>query len=158
MADIRIHTLSSASPEIAICARWRVEEFGDVLGTTVEDEERGLRALASDNRQAVLLAKCDGAAAGTCLLVTSEIDPLHVVSPWLAGLYVAPAFRRLGIGRALVQAIEEEACARRVSRLYLYAGDNEVSYYERLDWNVLDRIDWKGFPTNLMVRPLLRTH
>jgi len=155
MTNIETFALTPSSPEIAVCARWRVAEFADVLETTIEDEERALRALASDHRQQVaLIARYDGAPAGTCLLVTSEIDPCHAVSPWLAGLYVAPEFRRLGIGRALVHAIEAEARARGVPRLYLYTDDREAAYYRQLGWDVADRVDWKGFPTNLMVRPL----
>jgi GNAT superfamily N-acetyltransferase len=155
MASIQTKILDPSASEVSICARWRVAEFADVLGTSVEMEEQVLKAIAADqNRQVVLIATCDGVPAGTCLLVTSEIDPIHNVSPWLAGLYVAPEFRRLGVGRALIQAVEKEARSRGVPRLHLYAGNEEASYYQRLSWEVADRFDWKGLPTNLMVREL----
>jgi GNAT superfamily N-acetyltransferase len=154
MASIETKILGPAALEISILARWRVAAFADVLGTSVENEERVLRAVAADHAQVALIAKCDGVPAGTCLLVTSEIDPLHAVSPWLAGLYVAPEFRRLGVGRALVNAIEEHAQARGVPCLYLYADDGEVPYYQKLGWQVADRVDWKGLPTNLMTHEL----
>jgi GNAT superfamily N-acetyltransferase len=154
MVSIQTRILAPAAPEISVCARWRVAEFADVLGTSIENEERILRAIAADPSQVVLVATCDGVPAGTCLLVASEIDPLHAVSPWLAGLYVAPEFRRLGVGRALVIAIEDEARLRGVPRLHLYAGDDEVPYYQHLGWQLADRVDWKGFPTNLMAREL----
>ena len=79
-----------------------------------------------------------------------RIEPCNPVSPWLAGLYVAPEHRCQGVGRALVRAIEDQARRRHYCRLYLYT-DNEISYYEQLGWRVIDRIDWKGFPTALMV-------
>jgi GNAT superfamily N-acetyltransferase len=152
MISIQTYALSPSAPEIAICARWRVAEFSDVLGSTIEDEESVLNALAADQRQQVVLfATCDSVAAGTCLLVTSEIDPCHAVSPWLAGLYVTPEFRRLGVGRSLVSAIVDEARARGASRVHLYTDDSEVPYYERLGWDFMDRVDWKGLPTNLMI-------
>jgi GNAT superfamily N-acetyltransferase len=155
MVSIKTRILDPSDPEISICAGWRVAEFADVLGTSIETEERILNEIAADqSRQVVLIATCDGIPAGTSLLVTSEIDPLHAVSPWLAGLYVAPAFRRLGVGRALVKAIEDEARSRRVQRIYLYTDDSEVAYYQKLDWQVADRVDWKGLPTNLMIRAL----
>ncbi|MFO0992141.1 MAG: GNAT family N-acetyltransferase [Hyphomicrobiales bacterium] len=155
MSIIETKVLGPSDAEISICARWRAGEFADVLGTSVAEEEQALRKLATDQSQQVaLIATCDGHPAGTCLLVTSEIDPLHDVSPWLAGLYVAPEFRRIGVGRALVSAIEEWARLKSIPRIYLYTDDREVSYYRNLGWNAVDRVDWKGFPTNLMVRVL----
>ena len=149
----RIETivLQPSSPEIAICAQWRVQAFADVLGTSVEAEQRLLQSFTSDRTgQVALVARSNGVPAGTCLLVQSELEPCHPVSPWLAGLYVAPEHRCQGVGRALVRAIEDQARQRRYCRLYLYT-DNAISYYEQLGWRVIDRSDWKGFPTALMV-------
>ena len=155
MASIQVKALSPSDPEISICARWRVGEFAEVLGTSIEEEEQALKALAADqSRQVALVAICGGRPAGTCLLVTSEIDPAHNVSPWLAGLYVATEFRHLGVGRTLVHEIEEQARLRGVSNIYLYTDDSESSYYRKLGWKVMDRVDWKGLPTNLMARAL----
>ena len=95
----------------------------------------------------------DGVPAGTCLLVPSEIDPLHAVSPWLAGLYVAAGHRRFGVGRALVRAIEAQARERGFPRIYLYT-DDAIGFYESLDWRAMDRVMWKGFDTTLMQREL----
>ena len=89
----------------------------------------------------------------TCLLVESEIEPNHDVSPWLAGLFVVPERRRKGAGAVLVRAIEDQARQRGFSRLYLYTSD-AVGFYERLGWELLDRTNWKGFDTALMVRDL----
>src|SRR6516162_518123 len=53
----------------------------------------------------------------------------------------------------LVRAIEDQARQRGFSRLYLYTSD-AVGFYERLGWELLDRTNWKGFDTALMVRDL----
>ena len=154
MPEIETFVLQPSSLEIPICARWRVEAFGDVLERSVEAEQRSLEAFTSDqSRQAALVAKADGVLAGTCLLVQSELEPCHPVSPWLAGLYVAPEHRRQGIGRVLVEAIEDQARQRGICRLYLYT-DSAIKYYEQLGWTIIERVDWKGFPTALMVREL----
>ena len=153
MPHIDISKLSPGSPEIALVARWRVDAFA-VLGGDIETERATLDACAADTaRHATLIARCDGVPAGTCLLVPSEIDPLHDVSPWLVGLYVAPAFRKRGVGQALVRAIESEAATRGHRRLYLYTDEAE-DFYARLGWRVADRVDWQGFATALMVREL----
>ena len=154
MPRIEIFLLGPSSPEISTCAKWRVEAFGDVLGTDVEAEKKSLEAFTSDQRgQATLVAKLDGVLAGTCLLVHSEIKPCHPVSPWLAGLFVAPEHRRQGIGKVLVKSIEDQARQRGNRRLYLYT-DSAAQYYERLGWTDVDQVDWRGFSTTLMAREL----
>jgi predicted N-acetyltransferase YhbS len=117
-------------------------------------ELRSLELFASDQSRGVaLVAKADAEPIGTCLLVGSEIEPNHDVSPWLAGLFVVLEQRRKGAGAELVRAIEDQARRRGFSRLYLYSTET-VGFYERLGWSVLDRTNWKGLDTALMVRDL----
>jgi GNAT superfamily N-acetyltransferase len=140
--------------EIAICAQWRVDAFAGVIGANFDNELALLeRFIADQQHQTALVATRDGNAAGTCLLVPSEIEPVHDVSPWLAGLYVAPEHRRHGIGERLVRAIEGEASDRGHQKLFLYTSD-AVHFYERLGWTVQDHVDWLGYPTSLMMRDL----
>ena len=153
MTSIQTFIVGPDTPELAICARWRANAFS-VLQASFEEELRSLELLTSDHSLGVaLVAKADGEPIGTCLLVESEIEPNHDVSPWLAGLFVVPEYRRKGAGAALVGAIEDQARQREFSRLYLYTTD-AAGFYARLGWSVLDRTKWKGFDTALMVRYL----
>jgi GNAT superfamily N-acetyltransferase len=152
----RVETLvlHPSSPELFTCAKWRVEAFADVLEKDLEGEQKSLEAFTSDQtEQVALVAKLDGILAGTCLLIRSEPEPCHPVSPWLAGLYVALEHRRQCVGRVLVKAIEDQARQRGSRRLYLYTR-SAVHFYERLGWCTLGQTDWKGFPTALMMREL----
>jgi predicted N-acetyltransferase YhbS len=151
MTNIQTFIVEPGTPELAICARWRANAFS-VLQASFEQELKTMELFASDqSRGLALVAKADGEAVGTCLLVESEIEPNHDVSPWLAGLFVVPEHRRKGAGAALVRAVEAQARRREFSRLYLYT-TAAVGFYEKLDWEVLDRTNWKGFDTALMVR------
>ncbi|MFL5238135.1 MAG: GNAT family N-acetyltransferase [Rhizomicrobium sp.] len=153
MTDIQTFIVEPGTPELAICARWRANAFS-VLQASFEQELRSMELLASDQTRGVaLVAKADGEPVGTCLLVESEIEPNHDLSPWLAGLFVVPEYRRKGAGAVLVRAIEDQARQRGFSRLYLYTTD-AVGFYARLGWLVLDRTNWKGLDTALMVRDL----
>ena len=153
MTVIQTFIVEPSTPELAICTRWRANAFS-VLQASFEQELRSMELFASDQGRGVaLVAKADGEPIGTCLLVESEIEPNHDVSPWLAGLFVVPERRRKGAGAVLVRAIEDQARQRGFSRLYLYTSD-AVGFYERLGWEVLDRTNWKGFDTALMVRDL----
>lgn len=154
MPEIEISALHADAPEVEACARWRVAAFAGVLETTFEDELATLREFTRDQTaQVALVAKIDGVLCGTCLLVPSEIDPCHEVSPWLAGLYVAEAYRGRGVGSALVRAIEAQARMRGYQRLYLYT-DTAIDLYAALGWSIVERVDWKGYPTALMQREL----
>ena len=153
MTNIQTFIVEPGTPELAMCARWRVDVFS-VLQASFEQELKSMELFASDRSRGVaLIAKADGEPVGTCLLVESEIEPNHDVSPWLAGLFVVPEHRRKGAGAALVREIEDQARKREFSRLYLYTTD-AVGFYARLGWEVLDRTNWKGFETALMVRDL----
>src|SRR5258708_11895014 len=109
MTSIQTFIVEPGTPELATCARWRANAFS-VLKASFEEELRSLELFASDHRHGVaLIAKADGEPIGTCLLVESEIEPNHDVSPWLASLFVVPAHRRQGAGAVLVGAIEDQA-------------------------------------------------
>ena len=153
MTSIKTFIVEPRTPELAICARWRASAFS-VLKASFEQELRSLELFASDQSHGVaLVAKADGEPVGTCLLVESEIEPDHDVSPWLAGLFVVPEYRGKGVGAASVRAIEDQARQRELSRVYLYT-THAVGFYKRLGWKVMDRTNWQGFDTALMVRDL----
>lgn len=153
MAEIRTFIVEPGTPEVAICARWRASAFS-VLDASVEQELKSLELFASDQSRGVaLMAKIDAEPVGTCLLVESEIEPNHDVSPWLAGLFVVPEHRRRGAGAVLVRAVEDQARQREFSRLYLYTR-GAAGFYARLGWSLVDRTNWKGFDTAFMVRDL----
>jgi hypothetical protein len=96
MAEIETFIVNPGTPEIEVCARWRAEAFS-TLEASVEQERRSLETFAADQtRQVALIAKRGTVPVGTCLLVPSEIEPNHQVSPWLAGLFVTPEHRRCG--------------------------------------------------------------
>jgi predicted N-acetyltransferase YhbS len=153
MAGIQTFIVKPQAPELIICARWRAGAFS-VLEASFEQELRSLEQFASDQSHGVaLVAKIGDEPVGTCLLVESEIEPNHDVSPWLAGLFVVPEHRRQGAGATLVRAIEDQARQRGVPRLYLYTSA-AAGFYAKLGWAMLERTDWKGFDTALMARDL----
>lgn len=149
MSTIRIIVLAPGMNELAVCARWRADTFS-VLNASAADELASLAAFVADpSDQVGLMAMHDDEPAGTALLVRSEIAPVHDVTPWLAGLYVAPAHRRHGVGAALVRAIEDQARQRGHHRLFLYT-TGASDYYQRLGWSIVDRTRWNGADTVLM--------
>jgi GNAT superfamily N-acetyltransferase len=69
------------------------------------------RVLAEGARGFYLVAECDGAVAG-CLMITYEwSDWRNGDWWWLQSVYIAPAFRRRGLFRALHAEVERAARA-----------------------------------------------
>jgi GNAT superfamily N-acetyltransferase len=102
-------------------------------------QERGLALLLgrADGAACVLVAECCGTVAGMCsvqaLVSTAEGGPVGMVED----LIVAEAFRGRGIGRALIQGIEEWSCSRGLLRLQLLADmSNEAGqgFYCHTGW------------------------
>ena len=60
------------------------------------------------------------------------------LSPWLAGVFVAPEQRRRGIGEALVERVVQETRALSILQLYLYTAGSGALYL-RLGWSVVER-------------------
>ena len=110
-------------------------------------------ATRPDEHETVLIALVDGRLAGICLLVLHEFEPLHDVSPWLASLYVAPEYRKRGVTRRLVAAIEDQARSNGVARLHLYTGDAE-EFYLKCGWSLAEQGIADGEPYAFMIRDL----
>jgi GNAT superfamily N-acetyltransferase len=151
---LHIRCLEAGEPAFDIIARWRHDAFFAQGGTTFEESRGALRAWMNGlGYETALLAEVDGQPAGSCLFVREEIDPQHDLTPWLAALYVAPEFRKLGIASALVRAIEQHARSVGCGELYLYTITAEP-LYTKLGWTVRDRFESKSEKFVLMAREL----
>jgi GNAT superfamily N-acetyltransferase len=75
--------------------------------------------------------------SGFALLVSEDLESRPDLSPWLAGVYVKPEYRRIGVGSSLVRRVETEAKAIGVPVLYLYTVHSE-SLYARLGWQTIE--------------------
>ncbi len=146
-----IERMDAQSDAIAQVWRWRHDEWLHEFGFTPEQSESQLVEFLQEcpPNEAALLARHDGRPAGTCLLVRDELDQRHDVTPWLAGLFVAPEFRCQRIGAALVKAIEDRARDFGFDGLYLYTSGAE-EYYARLGWRLIEHFDWDGEASSLM--------
>jgi GNAT superfamily N-acetyltransferase len=152
---IEITRLKPNSPELQICAAWRYEAFLKSYGYSLSDSGAQLAKLATqpDEYETALIALVDGRLASSCLLVLQEFEALHDVSPWLASLYVAPEYRKRGVARKLVAAIEDQARAHGVARLHLYTGDAK-KFYVKCGWSLAEQGIAGGEPYAFMVRSL----
>lgn len=130
--DLRIEHLFRHPGRLGLVAGWIHAEFWTGKdGYSVETFEHLLHDARDPDRIPLsLLALADGAPAGTVNLIEND-DPARVeLRPWLAALFVAPAFRGHGIGAALVRALAGEA--RRLGCREMYLGTDIPDFYRPL--------------------------
>lgn len=105
-------------------------QFGEGHWSAIPGKAEVLKQMRASQ---MLVARHEEHIVGTLRLVT--VNPRAMDSAgftrvdsalYLLGLAVAPDWRRLGIGRRLVEAAKDAARARRSQALWLDAYDNEV--------------------------------
>ncbi len=99
-----------------------------------------------------LVAFYNRKAVGTVSLKDFEIETRRDLTPWVTSLYVAPRWRRKGIGTDLMRAIEEKAARLGIRKLYLVTADSDLAsrFYSRLGWKTRERTEHRSFPVILM--------
>ncbi|CAN5574880.1 hypothetical protein BH23CHL7_BH23CHL7_10730 [soil metagenome] len=111
------------------------QSLGDAASQPDEDWQASARAASSGDRRSWFVARLDGQPVG---LVQARRRPPHdclVFSMW-----VAPAALRAGVGRALLEAVDDWArgWAGRQVVLWVIAGnDTALRFYRRLGFRIV---------------------
>jgi len=128
----RILAVSDHPALAPLVAAWLVEAFGRPGGRTVEQMTALILAPPKGPEESFVLF--DGETpAGTASLAHDDLDSRPDLTPWLAGVYVPPAFRGRGHARALVRHVEGVARAAGVGTLWLYTW-TAAPLYAGLGW------------------------
>ncbi len=141
---------------IPTLAQWFYQEWAYLHpGRTLEDVERLFGERTNTTKIPVtLVAFEDGELLGTVCLKVHDMDTRLDLAPWLAGLYVAAAWRRKGVGATLVSAIEKKAHELQVEKLYLCTPESE-GFYSRLGWHVNERTEYHSHPITIMEKQIV---
>jgi GNAT superfamily N-acetyltransferase len=100
-------------------------------------QERALRMIIERPSAAAWVAECDGQVVGMVTAQTVVSTAEGGESIWIEDVIVRDGWRRKGIGRRLVQAVEQWCAARGVTRMQLLAdGGNEdaMAFYPHRGW------------------------
>lgn len=133
-----IVNLSLEPEHIPTLAQWHQAEWAHLNpGESLEQRIVRMQAyLSQELLPSTFVYKHLGQLAGSAAIVHSDMTTRPELMPWLASVYVAPAFRRRGIGSCLVRHVMAEARAAGLANLYLFTPD-QLSFYSRLGWTVL---------------------
>lgn len=93
-----------------------------------------------------VIAELEGAPAGFALYYRTFSTWLCLPGLWLEDLFVSPAYRKAGVGRALLSHLAELAVARGYGRIEWSAlnwNRLAIDFYERLGAEAL--VEWQVF-------------
>ena len=115
-------------------ATWLWEEWGRRKGRTIEGTTARLtERLGASGLEQTFVRLAGDRAVATASLVRADLDSRPDLTPWLAGVFVDPAFRGQGHAAALVREVEEAARAQGVGTLWLHT-EHAAGLYAKLGW------------------------
>ena len=119
-------------------AQWIYDEFADGIraGLTYEKILAAVNKSCKSQMPIRLIAMVDGKCAGTIALVENDLQ-CRDYTPWLAALYVDPAYRGNKIAEQLIQRIKEIAKELGYNELYLRT-ETTSEYYRKRGWQFVE--------------------
>lgn len=143
----------SDRPELApIVAAWLVAEFRHPGSRTVKELAALILSPPIGPEESFVLFDQDK-PVGKASLSHDDLTARRDLPPWLAGVFVEPAYHHRGFASALVQRVEAFALAASVPTLWLYRWTAE-SLYARLGWQRVGLETNNGEEVVLMSRRL----
>jgi GNAT superfamily N-acetyltransferase len=123
--SLQIELLADHPEAIPILREWFEREWEPYYGPAGPgNAEEDLRTSCNHDKLPItLLAIYEGKVCGTAALKAESVSTHKHLTPWLAALLVAPAFRRRGIGEQLIAAIEEKAGQLGYKLIYVGTGE-----------------------------------
>ena len=153
---MKIKPLRTDAPYLDQVTRWLFDEwspispFETLAGTR---EALQFRAAGQLLPSTYVAEGEDDNVLGTVSLVECDYAPRSDLSPWVADMFVEPRQRNRGIGSELVRHSEMVAARAGIESLYLITRTRQT-FYEPLEWQVIDRISYEGVTAALMRRGL----
>lgn len=138
-------------------AEWQHGEWGYLRpGDTVEARMERLGGWGERDRIPLTVVAHDkGTLLGSASLIAHDMNTRMELTPWLAGVFVAPEHRRRGIGAALVRRIVAEAARLNLPVLYLYTVHSE-KFYATLGWSLQEHTTYREQNVTIMTcRPTI---
>ena len=143
--------LSQEPQHIPTLASWHHREWFHLNpGSTLETRIDKMQAyLTTELVPSTFIYKHDQQLAGSAAMVACDMDTHPEMTPWLASVFVAPHWRRQGIGSQLVRHVMWQASQAGIPTLYLFTPD-QASFYQKLGWSMLAEEVYRDCKVSLM--------
>jgi N-acetylglutamate synthase-like GNAT family acetyltransferase len=135
-----IFDLSEQPHYLSILAAWHQQEWAHLNpGSSLEKRIEKMQAYLEDGLvPSTFIYQQHGQLAGSAAIVVCDMDTHPEITPWLASVFVAPQFRRQGIGAQLVRHVMLQAKQAGIPALHLFTPD-QVAFYQRLGWSIVTK-------------------
>lgn len=76
-------------------------------------------------------------------------------TPWILGMVVRAENRKQGVGRRLLESVQDAAASLGHPRAWVATGDEAVGFYQRCGWAAVEhlRLESTGIPTTILMKP-----
>jgi GNAT superfamily N-acetyltransferase len=76
-------------------------------------------------------------------------------TPWIVGMVVRAESRKTGVGRQLLESLQDVAASLGHPRTWVATGDYAVGFYQRCGWEAVEQLQLQsmGIPTTVLVKP-----
>ncbi len=140
----QIELLADHPEAIPALIDWFEREWAPYYGPTGPgDAEHDLRHCCNrEELPMAWVAIAGDAVCGTAALKHESVTTHRHLTPWLAALLVAPAFRRRGVGEQLIAAVEDRARQLGFDCLYVGTGEGSgtpESVLRKRGWELVER-------------------
>ena len=141
---MRIEYLADHPEFLPTLAQWQHNEWGHLRpGDSVEARSARLQSYSQrDGIPLTVVALQNGELLGSASLVRNDMETRPELTPWLAGVLVAPEYRRRGVGAELVRRVMAEAATQKIPILYLYTVHSE-NFYDNLGWSLQEHTGYR---------------
>jgi GNAT superfamily N-acetyltransferase len=149
---MKISFLADHPEFIVTLAPWVFEHWRPMLpGDTLETRVGKLKMHMNYEMLPIAWVAHTGSDVfGTAALRKHDLPDHQNLTPWLGGVYVAPQYRRQGIGEQLCAAVEQHAKeVMGIDTLYLFTLDKQ-DWYKRLGWSTVQPCGWCGSTGEIM--------
>ena len=137
VTDICVDPLADHPEATGLIACWLYNEWIAASGRTLDEAAENVRSrLNRNDLPLALVARAGELVVGTASLALDRVPNRPQPFPFLASLYVDPAWRRRGIGSLLCARALAEAKRLAISTLFVYTTDQET-FYTRRGWRKL---------------------
>jgi predicted N-acetyltransferase YhbS len=148
---VQIELLADRPEFIPTLAEWHFREWAYLRpGDSVANRIRLLHDRSNRTELPItFIATAGPELLGSAMLIHHEMDTRPQLTPWLAGVFVAPAHRRRGIGRALAEHVITEAAALGFATVYLFTPSAE-HFFSRLGWSIVEHTTYRDTDVAIM--------
>lgn len=142
--------LKDAPHHLPTLAAWHHSQWAELNpGFSLAQRLDMMQAYLNDYPVPSTFVAVDPEPMGSAAIIANDMDSHPEWTPWLASVFVAPAYRNQGIGGRLVRHAMNQAKKAGIAELYLFTPDRE-DFYRRLGWEVLTTEHYRGHNVAIM--------